>query len=342
MRTSSKHNWTFSTAAAALAAASLLLACCAGQRKAPDPRSLPYKQASAYSADIGASLARSVPERIGEAPPALLDYLRRMDRNSSYAAYVPTEAERALFAEYYATLPQAFKAAMDSRLLGVYFIENFEGGGMSDYVFRGDGSMLTTLILNRQVLESSLQDWIQYRDGSPYFDDGHGVELRSRVEGGGAYKGLIQTLTHEAAHLYDYVEHATPYVEPHLASPSDGPSSKDFTRGAWAGYSRPEPAFSIPRLAETAAYGLGKRLPISVAAEQYAALAKTPYASLYGAGSWAEDFAESSAWTWLDERLGIAYSVSVLRGGTEIARFAPGLGPASDARKASLRVILGL
>ena len=327
-------------------ALAVLLGACAGNRS-PEPRlsdirELPYKQASAYSPDIGATLAEPVASRVGEAPAVLLDYLRKMDGNPAYAAYVPTEAERALFADYYATLPPSFKGTMESKLLGVYFIENLAGGGMSDYVFQADGSMLVILILNPRVLGSSLSDWIAYRDSSPYYDDGKGVELRSACEGGEKYKGLIQTLTHESAHIYDYFEHATPFVERHLAAASDSAASKDFTHGMWAGYFTPEPAYAIPERSETAFYGLGKKLPLSVARAQYAALAKTPFDSLYGAGSWAEDFAEAAAWTWLSERLGIEYSVAVLRGGREAERFAPGLVPGSWERRAKLRSILGL
>jgi len=207
-------------------------------------------------------------------------------------------------------------------------------------VFRDDGTMLVTLIINHRVLDSSLPDWIAYRDASPYRDDGKGIKLISTFAGGENYKGLLHTLTHEAAHIYDYIEHVTPFVERHLAAPGDSPEAKEFTRGIWAAYSVPAAAYAIPRLTETAAYGLGKALPRSIAAEQYAALAKTPFASLYGAGSWAEDFAEAATWAWLGKEDGIKYSVTVMRGERELATFAPGLGPTTQARQAALSVVL--
>jgi hypothetical protein len=178
----------------------------------------------------------------------------------------------------------------------------------------------------------------RHRDSSPYEDDGKGVELRSVCTGN--YKGLIHTLTHEAAHLYDYAEHATPYTEAQLASAAATAATKDFTRGVWTDYSTPVPSYAIPRRSEIASYGLGKRLPLSLAAEQYAALAKTPFASLYGSGSWAEDFAEAAAWTHLANKLGIRYSVVVLRGGNEELLFLPGKTRASAARDAAIRSAL--
>ena len=331
--------------ALALALALALGACATrrGELSLADIKQMPSKQASAYAADAGLRLAEPMADRLGEAPAVLLDALRQMDGNPSYTAYLPTSDQRELFAEYYETLPKAFKAAMESRVIAVYFIRDFEGGGMSDYVFGGDGSMFLILMLNEKILDTSVQDWIAYRDLSPYKEDKSGLVLESRVEGGEKYRALIHTLTHEAAHIYDFAQGATPYVERHLAS-SGGPGAeaKDLTRGIWKDYSTPLPSYSIPRLRETSAYGLGRKLPLSAAASQYEALGRTPFASLYGAGSWAEDFAEAAAWTWLGERLGLRYSVVVRKGGAEIVRFVPDPTRGSPERQAALRAILGI
>ena len=209
---------------------------------------------------------------------------------------------------------------------------------MSDFVFQADGTMFLILTLNPKILKLSLADWIAYRDSSPYEGDGKGVELRSICTGN--YMGLIHTLTHEAAHLYDYAEHATPFAETDLASAAATAATKDFTCGTWTDYSTPVPSYAIPRRSEIASYGLGKRLPISLALVQYAALAKTPFASLYGSGSWAEDFAEAATWKHLENKLGIKYSVVVLRGGHEELRFLPGKIRASAVRDAAIRSAL--
>jgi len=316
---------------------------CAGHPKGPtlaDVMKMPYKQSSAYSADIPATLAKEAPQRIREAPAVLLEYLRQVEGNPAYASYSPTEAERALFAEYYALLPQRFRDAMAAKVLGVYFIQNFAGGGMSDYVFEGDGSMELILVLNPKTLSMSLPDWIGYRDNSAYSDDGKSVKLVSSCPGGEKYRGLIHTLTHEAAHIYDYVNGATPYVEPHLARGSATADVKGFTRSIWKSYAQPIAGYSIPDREKLAPYGLGPALPLSTALPQYAALAKTPFYSLYGSASWAEDFAEAAAWTHLRDKLGIGYEVSLRRSGREEARFIPGLVPGTEARQAALRGVL--
>lgn len=340
-----KPNHVFRLTGITVLAAALALAflSCAGQPKGPtlgDLKKMPYKQASAYSLDISATLAKEAPLRIGEAPAVLLDYLRQIDGNPAYVSYSPTGAERALFAEYYALLPARFREAMAAKVLGVYFIQNFAGGGMSDFVFAGDGSMKLILVLNPKTIAMSLADWIDYRDNSAYADDGKDIKLVSSCPGGEKYRGLIHTLTHEAAHIYDYANSATPFVEKLLAQGSATADSKDFTRSAWKSYAQPTAAYAIPDREKLAPYGLGPALPLSTALSQYAALAKTPFYSLYGSASWAEDFAEAAAWTHLRDKLGIGYEVSLLRSGREEARFIPGQAPGADARRAVLRGVL--
>jgi hypothetical protein len=183
----------------------------------------------------------------------------------------------------------------------------------------------------------SLADWIDYRDNSAYADDGKGVELVSSCPGGERYRGLIHTLSHEAAHIYDYANGATPYVETHLARGQEAAGDKDFTTSVWKSYAQPLAQYSIPDRDRLAPYGLGAALPLSTALDQYAALAATPFASLYGSASWAEDFAEAAAWTYLRDKLGIQYQVSLRLAGREKARFVPGLIPGTEARQAALR-----
>jgi hypothetical protein len=322
------------------AAIALVLLSCVNRSKGPslaDVQKMPYKQASAYSADIPATLAKDAPQRIAEAPAVLLEYLRQVDGNPGYASYSPTEAERALFAQYYALLPARFHDAMATKVLGVYFIQGFAGGGMSDFVFTADGSMKLILVLNPKTLSMSLPDWIGYRDNSTYADDGKDIKLVASCPGGAKYRGLIHTLTHEAAHIYDYSNAVTPYVEKHLSQGSSTADAKDFTRSVWKSYAQPIAAYAIPDREKLAPYGLGAALPLSTALPQYAALAKTPFYSLYGSASWAEDFAEAAAWTHLRDKLGIGYEVSLLRSGREESLFVPGLVPGTDARQAALR-----
>jgi hypothetical protein len=324
-------------AAALLAALALSLAACASGPRPFDPRALPHKRAAAYG-DVARALARPVPERIGPAPELFLDYLRRMDRNPAYAAYEPTRAELELFADYYGLLPPKLARAMGQKVVGIYFISNLAGGGLSEYVYDEAGSLLVVMAFNPAILKTSLSDWIAYRDSSPYAEDGKGIELRSTCSG--SFMGLAHTLTHEAAHVYDYAELVTPFVEPNLAPPATTAAGKDFTRGVWEGYAKPIPAYAIPGRDMVAPYGLGPKLPLSAALGHYRALARTPFTSLYGSGSWAEDFAEAAAWEWLGKKLGLRYQVTLTEGGRETLRFSPGATPRPEASRAAVEAAL--
>ena len=347
--------FTFAMALLLASFTSLVLASCVAIRKSDYPsleelRAKPERQASAYAPDLEAALAKKLVDRIAPIPPAALDNYRKLDGIPTYAAYSPSQAERELLDRYCELLPPPFKRAMEGKLLGIYFIENFAGGGMTNFVFgpggdAGKDSLYFILILNPRILKMSLSDWIAYRDASPYEASGSDLELRSSCTGAKDYRGLLQTLTHEAAHVYDYVHHVTPFVEPALGRYPDrtivAAGDCGFTRGVWEGYAKPNSAYAIPRRAETASYGLGPKLPLSVALDQYRALEKTPFASFYGSGSWAEDFAEAATWTYLRDQFGIGYKVALLRGGREELRFSADASRWSEARSRVIRESLG-
>lgn len=329
---------------AALAISLALSGCASSPRQttAQQVRAIPYKQAAIYATDIPAALARPAPDRIAEAPTTLLEWARKADGMPSYAFYLPSEDERRLFSEYYELLPERFKKAFEERVLGIYFIQDWKGGGMSDFVFAKDGTEYNILILNSKLFSTSLADWIAYRDASPYEDDGKGLSMI--VSCTGDYRALIHTLVHESAHIYDYDLHATPFVEPVVAQGDTSPSGKAFTKGVWENYATSEKRYAIPGIDRITFYELGKKLPLSEALDQYRALARTPFASLYGSTCWVEDFAEAAAWTWLKERFGVGYSVRLLKGGRDIFAFSPGRVSGQDGslveRGEALRAIL--
>lgn len=325
--------------AVALIAAAAIVSCSSAPRPAlEDPRAMPYKRAEAYCADPTAARASPLASRIAKVPSVLLDYLRKADGEPGYAAYLPSEEELGLFSRYVGLLPPKLEAAMESGLVGIYFIEGFKGGGLSDYLYFPDGSIAYILVLNPQTIELGFQDWVAYRDASPYETEGSPYSIRTSCPGAEGYKGLLHTLAHEAAHLYDYQHGATPYVERSLAAAgSSAQSAKDrpFSSGVWESYAKPIAAYSIPELSRLAPYGLGPSLPLATAAAQYEALGSTPFASLYGAASWAEDFAEAAAWSWLRERLGITYEVDIEKGGAVVASFRRGTLEGPSARRAA-------
>lgn len=50
-------------------------------------------------------------------------------------------------------------------------------------------------------------------------------------------------------------------------------------------------------------------------------LSSSPFSSLYGATNWADDFAETLTYYWLNKKLGLDYEVTYLQNGQETAHF---------------------
>jgi len=290
-------------------------------------RKNPAKQLSTYSADFTSPLE----DRVYEAPKALIDYLDRMDGTDRYKPYALTAEDAALFADYLAKLPSTYRALMNDKLIGFYFIDHFIGAGLSDLVLSDDGSAYCIMVLNSEILHTSIQDWISMRDSS-CFEDKSGIRITNDM--GNTYRELIHTLVHESAHVYDYCRNATPYTEPHMKMLGFALSSDEtpFTSGVWKTWNQTIQTYDFQNRNRITSYGLGKKLDGKTAEALYQSLAKTPFVSLYGSTCWAEDYAETVAWFYLDDTLGIDYKPAVFKGALELARYEPLQNPLSRAR----------
>jgi hypothetical protein len=305
---------------------------------AEDLVGMPVKQLANYPHDF----ARSVPDRIQEAPEVLLSYLRRIDYDPTYKSYLPNATEKALFRDYFALLPESYRRLLSERLAGVYFLDHFKGGGMADYVFAEDGGLYLIMIFNAEVLRTPLGAWIAERDNSPFATGGDIAAVNGL---GAGYQGLIHTLVHEASHAWDYIHTMTPYVERDLFVAANGgkvvaapPTA--FTAGVWADYALPVKAFLVPGREDLSFYGFGTAADPRKEAAFYRRLAATPFTSLYGCGSWPEDFAETFTWLYLREKLGLVYDVEVLRKGELVALFRPLENPLVQKRWPSLKAAI--
>jgi len=187
------------------------------------------------------------------------------------------------------------------------------------------------MVLNSEILHTSIQDWISMRDSS-CFEDKSGIRITNDM--GNTYRELIHTLVHESAHVYDYCRNATPYTEPHMKMLGFALSSDEtpFTSGVWKTWNQTIQTYDFQNRNRITSYGLGKKLDGKTAEALYQSLAKTPFVSLYGSTCWAEDYAETVAWFYLDDTLGIDYKPAVFKGALELARYEPLQNPLSRAR----------
>lgn len=90
---------------------------------------MPAKRLASWNFNPRTPLA----DRLQVAPPFLLDYLRRLDRMPSYEAAECREIDRADLTGYLAWLPPLHRRTLEERLLGFFFIKDFQGSGLADF-----------------------------------------------------------------------------------------------------------------------------------------------------------------------------------------------------------------
>jgi hypothetical protein len=266
-----------------------------------------------------ATFEPNIENRVHLAPPEIIQYLNQMDSTDKYLPYSPTRDELKIVAQYFALLPSKYLETIQHYVVGVYFISNFIGGGMSDFLYDEKGSMYIALYLNPELLQKSVEEWIEYRENASFLEDS---SIAIKVESDQSYRGLLHTLVHESSHIYDYYYHATPYIEPFFKN-EKGSGPTRFTQAVWEDYQIPKAKYDFLRKSHYSGYGLDGKIDSSKAVMLYSSLSSSPFSSLYGSLSWAEDFAESFTWYYLKERLGVSYKVTVQKNGKVVAEFEP-------------------
>ena len=204
-------------------------------------------------------------------------------------------------------LPQKFLQTMEEKIISIYFIDNFEGSGMTMEVYDKKGNMYIVLFLNPEIFRQNITEWINLRENT-YFD--YNQDFVISAECSKEYYALLFALLHEASHIYDYYYHITPFTEPKLKN-KHSPEKTDFTNAVWIDHSKPFTEYDFPYRNELFAWGLGPAQNRTFAMDIYSSISKTPFASIYGSQNWAEDFAEAFTWYYLDKLLDCSYRVMV-------------------------------
>ena len=133
-----------------------------------------------------------------------------------------------------------------------------------------------------------------------------------RVDCGKTIPGFYYILLHESAHAVDYVLNITPFVDEEYKKHLNIKKTKtEFTKNCWAGYNIPKGRFMFAK--RVSFYGMDKqKLKASEAVAVYKDLARSPFASLYGSMSWAEDLAELVTFYHIAHTLKQPYAIHVV------------------------------
>ncbi|HNV46648.1 MAG TPA: hypothetical protein PLE73_12595 [Spirochaetota bacterium] len=268
--------------------------------------------------------------RVKMAPAPVLDYLRKLDQAPEYQNYLVRKSDMGQIATYLNLMPSKMRAVLQERLIGIYFINNFKGSGLTEWVRDERNNFYAFMVFNPDTLARDLSSWLTYRERSCFIANDPDISIE--VDCGKKHTGFLYVLLHEAAHVVDYAQGITPYVEDSLKSISPARGARTpFVEGAWNGIRTPASPFDFPLRASLTFYGFGggPKIPIARAIDAYRMLEKTPFVSLYGATSWAEDLADYAFFMHLTGALKQPYAITVRKKGSDPYS----IRPAETARK---------
>jgi hypothetical protein len=273
-------------------------------------------------ADYKFDPASTLESRIQVIPDSIIKSLMRFDKRNDYQPYMPTAGELNMFAEYVKVIPLLNRQVIQSSLVRIYFIKNFIGAGMTDFILSKDRKVYTILYINPSVFTTGISEWITYRENS-MFKNNDNVNIK--VDCGKKYTALMYVLLHETSHVVDYVHPRTPYTDPNYAA-VQGLSGDltPFVEGVWKSYDVMDKKTEITESRYLHAYGLH---PASIDASKisslYEKLSRTPVMSAYSSKSWAEDFADTITFYHLTQKLKQPFIITISEKGKSDVVYQP-------------------
>ncbi len=251
-------------------------------------------------------------DRITVMPPALLEHYRDWDKRPDYTSYKPSAADRALLMEYLRLLPPVYERIFKARCAGIYFVSGLMGNGITTWVIGPGDKVYFHITLNPAALKAGLSETLTKRERSCFIPRA-GWDVK--VDAGNKYKGLLYALFHEGTHGLDYAAGLSPYCDdtmPKFYWPEE-PVSGSFFFKEWSGYFAPLKSSDYHGRDMVTFYGLGggPKIDITEAKYVYEGLKKSPFMSLYGSKSWAEDLAELTTFAILTGKLGQPYRILI-------------------------------
>lgn len=275
----------------------------------------PERKIDTFNGDV----ELSIDNKILSPPIPILNYLNKMDSTDKYKEYILSDSEKQLFLTYFYLLPDKYQQIVNKKLVAVYFIENFLGGGMADFVYDRNGNILNVLYLNPDILNYSLSEWITIRDNASFLDN---EKVVIDVNCGDNYKGLLQVLFHEVSHIYDYHYHFTPYMF-ELLRDQNTINKTVFTNNIWENNIKPIEKYNYLSPTNFSGWGQTNKIDKLLASDLIIKLSKTPFSSLYGSTGWTEDFAETFTWWYLHQYFNIEYVVKIYENNQQITEYCP-------------------
>lgn len=252
-----------------------------------------------------------VSARVTLPPVMVLHYLRDLDGRPDYSGYMPDAESLSALDKAVHQLPPLNRSLLKNRLLGIYFIPGFMGSGLTEWVADNDGTIYAFMVLNPSVLKLNPSDLLTAKEETCFIKDTPDYSVQ--IIAGNSYSGLLYILLHESTHLVDYVKNITPHVDDSINKfQKKGITATPFTQNIWEGYDRPRVRHSFT--GRVSFYGIKKpKLRLSESLAIYRDLSGSPFVSLYGSQSWAEDLAELVTFYHITEILKQPYIIQIIK-----------------------------
>jgi hypothetical protein len=250
------------------------------------------------------AMAKPMDERMGIAPPELVMYLTL----DNIAASVPNrprvpEVPADLLADVKAALaeiPASVKKLADKKLVGIYFVRDLGGTGLTDYTNASlGGKDAGFIVLDIDVLaKQTANGWATWKENTP-FRKGAALRLEALIEEpeNNNRKNAIQyILLHELGHIISIGEN----IHPRWDGPPTSIEKFPFSKISWKAQLANGKYTSLTEgnnffLRRNIVYYFGAKINEADMLEAYIQLSKTSFPTLYAATSPGDDFAESFA-----------------------------------------------
>ena len=266
---------------------------------------LSYKQTQFYGGTFSRELFDKVRVLEGNAAKFIADF----DNYDSYKNHELTEEEKNLFLEYFQYLPEKIQTCFLDNVYAIYFIDGMWYGGLTDLIFDNNQKKYCVLFLNSDAFHTDLNSWLEYRDNTIFTQTDE--QNRIKVQCSSEYKAFLHVLTHEAAHVYDYINEITPYMDFF----DNQEKSDSVYYQYWQDKYHPVKKYDNKLLSRFSYYYFGNQIALKNAKNLIDYLSTTPFSTLYGAKNFQDDFAETFTFYVFKKKFNINYKIEYISKG---------------------------
>jgi hypothetical protein len=253
-------------------------------------------------------------QRIKAAPESVFKSFREAGMKPVNHKLTPAEKEKVNNA--FKLLPPLHQRILKNHLQSISFMDNMPNTALTSPVDTSGATKMFNITFRASLLDESISQWATWKENTCFrqqADSNYNV----RVEAGNM-DGIIYVLMHEATHIIDVVTNITPHeTETDVAAKPTA-----FTKDVWRLMNVPAETY-MDSLLEQTRFRSGKPVPVSLAADVYNQLSKTPFPSLYAMAAWSEDIAELATIYHLTTKLKQPFYIVVTKNNVELARFEP-------------------